>query len=194
MTAILVCPLSQVTALVAARKPERIISMLDPEFAFPDAGPCYAERHLKLRFHDRHSAADGHVIPSSAHVAELLAFSADWRQDAPLLIHCRAGMGRSPAAAFIVACARNPGASEREIAVALRQVSPSVRPNEKLVALADEALGRRGRMLAAIASTGRGLPWPDVDENAPFEIASTYPPADVRCSTPPAERSPPNGK
>src|SRR4051812_25919404 len=157
MTTILVCPLSQVTALVAARKPERIISMLDPEFAFPDAGPRYAERHLKLRFHDRHSAAEGHVIPSSVHVAELLAFAADWRQDAPLLIHCRAGMGRSPAAAFIVACARNPGASEHEIAVALRQVSPSVRPNERLVALADDALGRDGRMLAAIASTGRGL-------------------------------------
>ena len=42
-------------------------------------------------------------------------------------------------------------------------------PNARLVAVADDLLGRGGRMSAAIARIGRGaeVTW----ENAPFELA-----------------------
>lgn len=172
MTAILVCPLSRVSGLVVSRQPERIISLLDPDSAFPVVGPRYADKHLRLQFHDVHATAIGHVVPSREHVEELLAFAADWNRDGPLLIHCRAGIARSTAAAFIVACLRDPDSTEHVIAMRLRRASPLARPNETLIALADEVMNRGGRMIEAIASTGRGLPWIAVDENEPFEIPS----------------------
>ena len=38
---ILVCPLSGVLELVRARRPNRVVSLLDPEFEFPDLGAEY---------------------------------------------------------------------------------------------------------------------------------------------------------
>jgi predicted protein tyrosine phosphatase len=64
----------------------------------------------------------------------------------------------------------NPHVNEHELAVELRRAAPLARPNEALVALADAALGRQGRMSAGIATTGRDLPWPDVDEGVPFGL------------------------
>ena len=87
-----------------------------------------------------------------------------------LLIHCRAGIGRSTAAAFIVACHQYPAVSELEIAKTLRQVAPLARPNETLVKVADDVMVRGGRMSDAIAETGRELPWIDVAEGDVFEL------------------------
>ena len=82
---------------------------------------------------------------------ELLEFVGGWDRAAPLLIHCFAGVSRSTAAAFISACALAPQRDEGEIALALRAASPTATPNARLVALADAALGRAGRMTRAIA-------------------------------------------
>ena len=173
---ILVSPLSQVPHLVASRAPERIVSVLDPDAVFPDFGPAYSGRHLRLRLHDVHAASDGQVVAAAEHIDDLLAFFAQWQRGAPLLIHCRAGMGRSPAAAFIAACFYNPGVDELEVARILRRISPISRPNESLIALADGALGRGGRMTRAIIETGRGLAWPEVDEGLPFELPAIIKP------------------
>lgn len=88
-----------------------------------------------------------------------------------LLVHCRAGIGRSTAAAFIAGCAAHPATDEHEIAVALRQASPRARPYKVLVRLADQEMGREGRMHQAIASTGRGLPPIEVAESGPFQFS-----------------------
>jgi predicted protein tyrosine phosphatase len=167
---ILVSPLSQAPLLVTTRAPERIVSLLDPGVTFPEFGSAYANRHLRLRLHDVHTAAGDQVAATAGHIDDLLAFLAKWQRAAPLLIHCRAGMGRSPAAAFIAACFYNPGSDESEIATVFRRISPISRPNESLIALADSALQRGGRMTAAIVETGRGLAWPEVDEGCPFEL------------------------
>ena len=127
---ILVCPLSKVMSLIATRAPERIVSILDPDFTFPEAGPAYCGRHLRLRLHDIHLPNDGQVMPAAQHVDELLDFLALWKRTSPLLIHCRAGIGRSTATAFIAACLYNPDTDEREIAHGLRRASPLARPNE----------------------------------------------------------------
>lgn len=171
---ILVCPLSKVTDTIAARAPERIVSLLDPDFAFPETGPAYFGRHLRLRLHDVHMPTEGHVMPTAKHVDELLAFLALWSRTAPILIHCRSGIGRSTATAFIAACLYNPNADERQIVGALRRASPLARPNEALIKLADMAMSRNGRMSKAIAETGRGLPSIQVDEGVPFEMPSTF--------------------
>ncbi len=167
-------PLSHVPAVLQRRRPERVISVLDPGSAFPELGPSYTDRHLRLAFHDVHTAAPGVTLPSATHIAQLLAFLDAWDASESLLVHCRAGIGRSTATAFVAACHRNPRTSELTIAVELRRVAPLARPNETLIRLADEAMKRHGRMAAAIADTGRGLEWIDVAEGVPFELSSTF--------------------
>ena len=168
---VLVCPLSRVAELVRSRRPNRVVSLLDPDFAFPELGPQYRDRHLRLSFHDAHDSSSGEVRPSAEHIERFLSFLAGWEPGTSLLIHCRAGIGRSTAAAYIATCWRHPGASERRIAELLREVAPLARPNETLIRLADTALNRGGRMSAAISETGRGLPWIEVDEGIPFELS-----------------------
>jgi predicted protein tyrosine phosphatase len=157
--------------MVAAHHPDRVVSLLDPGLSFPNLGPAYAHRHLRLSLHDVHDTALDQVAPGAAHVDQLLSFLRRWRRSAPLLIHCRAGIGRSTAVAFIAVCLHHPDRDEREIAINLRTISPLARPNETLVKLADCAMSRDGRMAKAIEETGRGLAWHHVTENHPFELA-----------------------
>ena len=96
------------------------------------------------------------MLPCQTHVADLIRFARDWDRQAPLLIHCWAGISRSTAAAFISLCALNPEGAEQELAWALRRASPTAYPNRLLVALADEALARKGHMVTAIEEIGRG--------------------------------------
>lgn len=168
---ILVCPLSKVAEMVGLNRPERVISLLDPEWPSPKLGPEYADRHLRLSFHDVHVPGEEHVMPSGEHVRTLLQFLEPWECRETLLIHCRAGIGRSTAAAFIAACAADPVTEEHDIALALRQASPLARPNEMLVRLADREMGREGRMYRAIVSTGESLSPPDAQENEPFQLS-----------------------
>ena len=175
---ILVCPLSKVRGVIDARAPERIVSLADPGREFPNAGPDYVGRHLCLSFHD--TINEG-VAPTAEQAQTLIAFLRAWTRSAPLLVHCRAGIGRSTATAFIAACLHNPHASEHAIALALRRASSLARPNPKLVALADAALGRQGRMIFAIEETGRSLTWDEValaihtmGEGIAFEMPSTF--------------------
>ncbi len=85
-----------------------------------------------------------------------------------MVIHCWAGISRSTAAAFISVCALRPERNEATVAKALREASPSATPNARLVAVADAMLGRKGRMIEAIAAIGRGA---DAYEGTPFRLA-----------------------
>ena len=109
----------------------------------------------------------GQVLPDAAHLDQLLGFVHAWDRTAPMLIHCFAGVSRSTAAAYIAACALKPKRDEFAIARALRAASPTASPNTRLVALADDKLGRRGRMSEAIAEIGRGR---ECFEGEPFTL------------------------
>ena len=53
--------------------------------------------------------------------------------------------------------------------------TPLTLPSPGIIALADAALGRNGRMNAAIEAIGRGFPrWPDLKEAEPFTLASQF--------------------
>lgn len=174
---IIVSPLSRVPEVIAARKPARVISLLDPEMAFPDTGPAYVDRHLRVEVHDIVEHQEGWICPAEGHIDTLLKFIGDWDEKAPILIHCYAGISRSTATAFITACMHNPDVDETIIARELRDASPTATPNRRIVQLADLALGRKGRMLYAVESIGRGASWLDVGEAEPFAMRSFFGPA-----------------
>lgn len=125
------------------------------------------DRHLFIGVSDIVEPMDGHIHPAEEHVQRLLEFARDWDRQEPVIVHCYAGVSRSTAAAFIIACAVAPERSEVEIARKIRESSPTATPNRRLVAVADAMLGREGRMVAAIEGIGRGE---DCYEGVPFAL------------------------
>lgn len=150
-----VCPLSRLAETLASSGARNVVTLLaaDRRGDMPNLDGL---RHLALDLSDIATPLDGFTLPSEAHVTALIAFARDWDRRRPLLIHCYAGVSRATAAAYTVACALEPAASEREMAERLRAASPRATPNARLVALADRALGRSGRMVEAIRTIGRG--------------------------------------
>lgn len=170
---IIVCPLSRAPEIAQQRLPSRAVSLLDPDSSFPALG--LGERHLQLDVHDIEAEVDGLDACCDTRMARILDFVGGWDRDAPILIHCWAGISRSTATAYITACVHNPDADEHAIAQALRDASPTATPNRRFIALADDALGRNGRMNAAIEAIGRGFPrWPDIKEAEPFTLPSEF--------------------
>ena len=129
-----------------------------------------ADRHLFIGMSDITEPLDGHILPAEKHVAQLIAFARAWDRNEPLVIHCHAGVSRSTAAAFIIACALAPSRRERDIADAIRRASHTATPNRRMVAIADAMLERGGRMVAAIERIGRGS---DCYEGVPFVLELT---------------------
>ncbi|MGV1014506.1 MAG: tyrosine phosphatase family protein [Methyloceanibacter sp.] len=153
---IYVAPLSLVEVTVADAQVSHLVTLINGETPIntpPGVGP---DRHLRLSMNDICEPQAGLVLPCETHVADLVRFTLDWDRRAPLLIHCWAGISRSTAAAFISLCALNPDADEHELARTLRRASPTAFPNRRLVALADQALSRQGRMMTAVEHIGRG--------------------------------------
>ena len=151
-----VCSLALISKTVAKTGARSLVTLLSPGTEVERPAGIRPERHLYLALSDIVEPMPGQVLPDAAHLEGLLGFVRAWDRAEPMVIHCFAGVSRSTAAAYIAACALRPDRDEFAIAKALRAASPTASPNGHLVALADEALGRRGRMNEAIAAIGRG--------------------------------------
>ncbi len=152
-----VCPLAHVASTVDKTGARSLVTLLRADGTMVERPVTIApERHLTLAISDIVAPAPGQTLADVTHIDELLGFVREWDRAEPMLIHCYAGVSRSTAAAFIAACALNPRRDEFDIARALRAASPTATPNARLVALADAALERGGRMTDAIAEIGRG--------------------------------------
>lgn len=162
---IIVGPLSKVQSLIDTHGVGRVVTLLAPDTGDQPPEGIAPERHLRLYFHDIVQAMDGHVPPRAADAEKMIRFFEDWDKKDPMLIHCWAGISRSTAAAYTALCLFRPQADEMELAQELRTASPSATPNRLIVSLADEVLGRNGRMVTAIESIGRGA---DAFEGTPF--------------------------
>jgi predicted protein tyrosine phosphatase len=165
---ITVCSLRHAPEQVLAIGAAKAVSILSPDTAFPEFTSLHADDHLRLSFNDIAAATPGLAAPGAQDMQKLLGFFRSWDRQRPLLIHCWAGISRSTAAAYIATCLLDPQGDETELAENLRRASPSASPNPMLIALADAALGREGRMRRAIADIGRGA---DAFEGAPFQLA-----------------------
>jgi len=102
----------------------------------------FARRLCVLEFDDVEFPRDRHQMPESHHVQSALNFAAD--KDG-LIVTCTAGMSRSAALAYVVAC------SKMDPVEAVKVLDPNRHtPNEKVVFLGYDILGHPN-MLEAYA-------------------------------------------
>ena len=162
-----VCSLALIGDTVARTGAGSLVTLLSPGTAVTRPATILPARHLYLAISDIVAPIPGQVLPERQHLDDLIRFVEGWDRAEPMVIHCFAGVSRSTAAAFIAACALNPRRDEFEVARAIRAASPTATPNARLVALADQALERGGRMTAAIVEIGRGE---ECFEGTPFTL------------------------
>jgi predicted protein tyrosine phosphatase len=162
-----VCSLALLPDVVKATGATHVITVMADVQKVQRPPSIQAENHLVISMDDINAPAEGFVAPQRTHVEQVLDFGRRWSRAAPLVIHCYAGISRSTASAFAIACALNPAREEIAIARQIRKDSPSAQPNRLIVGHADELLGRGGRMLDALADIGPG----DMSiEGRPFRI------------------------
>ena len=140
--------------VVRARRPSHLLTLIDPSTAVERPDLVDPSRHLRLDVFDIVDPQDGYPAPDEAAVNKVLDFARTWDASAPMVVHCFAGISRSGASAYAIACERNPGVDEYDIARAMRRAASHAYPNRKIVALADDILGRGGRMVDAVEAIG----------------------------------------
>lgn len=168
---IYVSSLSGLPGLAATLEHFDLLTLLSPTATAHDWSGLARERHVQLSFHDIVELTPDLIAPDADVMRAVLDFGRGAVEDRALLIHCWAGISRSSAAAYAIACDRNPG-YEAEIADELRRRSPYVTPNKLMVKLADDMLGREGRMSEAIARIGRGA---ETAEGKPYQLPLHWP-------------------
>jgi predicted protein tyrosine phosphatase len=152
-----VCSLARLHDTVRDTGARHVVTLIKDVSLVHRPATIPAENHLLLDMDDITDHIEGYVAPAEEHVGDLLRFVRAWDRAAPLVVHCYAGISRSTAGAFVTACALNPNRSEAKIAQAIRAASPTATPNLRIVRLADQMLGRRGRMVGAIEAIGPGM-------------------------------------
>jgi predicted protein tyrosine phosphatase len=156
MPFVYVCPLSRIAATVESSGASHLVSLINDGALVVRPQSIPEANHLFLGINDITEPQDGMVLPGEEHVRQLIAFAESWERRQPMVVHCYAGISRSTAAAFITVCVTQPRRGEAEIAQRLRRASRFATPNALLVAIADDILGRNGRMVDAITAIGRG--------------------------------------
>ena len=151
-----ICSLATVHDTLAASKAAHLITVINGQTMLDTPAGIEARRHLKIAVNDISVPQEGLVHPAPEHIEQILRFARDWDHDGDLVVHCWAGISRSSAAAFISACELNEPGKETRIAEAIRAASRTATPNKLMVALADDVMRRRGRMVDAIKSIGTG--------------------------------------
>jgi predicted protein tyrosine phosphatase len=162
--------LSALRSVTARLESYDLLTLLSPDHPENDWSGLACQRHVRLAFHDIVEIRPGLTAPDRPMMQTILDFGRESGRR-PMLIHCWAGISRSSAAAFAIACDHNPG-FEHNIAMELRRRAPSATPNRLMVALADDLLQRQGRMTNAIEAIGRGA---EAAEAEPYQLPLRYP-------------------
>jgi predicted protein tyrosine phosphatase len=151
---IYVCNLQRLASHIQAVNPSHLVSLVSEEEQPATPVGMLVDRHLRVVIHDISEPLVGHILADERHVAELIAFVRAWpHEEAPMLIHCMAGISRSMAAALI-ALVTKAGGREKEAAEQIRRAAPHAYPNRRMVALADGLLRCEGRLVDAREAMG----------------------------------------
>ena len=162
-----VCSLAALPDTVKATGASHILTVMANVEQVQRPASVLEANHLRVSMDDITEHMDGFLAPSDLHIEKVLGFVRRWDRQAPMVVHCYAGISRSTASAFAAACMLNPHRDEVSIARQIRAASPIAQPNRLIVSLADKALGRDGRMLRALDEMGPGSM---TVEGRPFRI------------------------
>ena len=162
-----VCSLARMPSTVTETGASHIVTLLRLTDRAKRPAHIAPENHLILGLDDIAEAVEGQTLPADEHVERLIDFATRWDRQAPMVVHCFAGISRSTAAAFTIACLHNPDRDEATIVRAIRDASPTAMPNKRIVAIADRLLNRDGRMVRAVDDLGRGV---EAMEGHPFRL------------------------
>ncbi|MDO9297323.1 tyrosine phosphatase family protein [Bradyrhizobium sp.] len=162
-----VCSLAALADTVKATGASHVLTVMANVAQVQRPESVLEANHLRVQMDDITEQMDGFLAPSDTHVEQVLNFVRGWDRNAPLVVHCYAGISRSTASAFAAACMLNPHRDEISIARQIRAASPIASPNRLIVSLADRALGREGRMLRALDEMGPGSM---LVEGRPFRV------------------------
>lgn len=144
---------------------DAVISILGQadKLPFPDVG---GRPVLRLALDDTTVPSKTMIPPNRQHIADLIEFARSWNGVGTLLVHCRAGSSRSPAAAMIAAAALGrPNGSD--LVLRVRTARAYFKPNETMLKFADDLLGAS----LGLVDLSRSVPVPTrVDKWAPARI------------------------
>ena len=135
-----------------------VLSILGPTSPdSPEFAAFTPHRRLILRFHDVIERRPDQIAPTREDVERLLIFGREVSETsgAHLLVHCRAGVSRSTAAAALILVQANPewpASTSLDTVAALR---PRAWPNLLILELGDALLGRNGEIVAAAGAIYR---------------------------------------
>ena len=162
-----VCSLAALPDTVKATGASHVLTVMANVAQVQRPESVLEANHLRVQMDDITEHMDGFLAPTDSHIEQVLNFVRGWDRNAPLVVHCYAGISRSTASAFAAACMLNPHRDEISIARQIRAASPIASPNRLIVSLADRALGRDGRMLRALDEMGPGSM---LVEGRPFRV------------------------
>jgi predicted protein tyrosine phosphatase len=146
MSTLHICPLEDVDQVIARHRPSHVVSLVHLRDGRALPAGLQGTQALHLQIDDIETPQAGCIYPDAAHMRTLLDFMQRWPGDADILIHCWQGISRSVAAGLILLAMRSPGQEQAE-AARLHAAMPFARPNKRLLALADQALDRQGRLV-----------------------------------------------
>jgi predicted protein tyrosine phosphatase len=141
----------------SSRGVTHVLSILDPGWPEPDVFGRYDAHHRStVRFHDAIAPEPNIVLPRREDVETILSFgrtieAQSGSAERHLLVHCHMGISRSTAAMTMLLAQAHPERDEAEIADHIREIRPIAWPNLRMVAFADDLMGRNGRLVAAAA-------------------------------------------
>ena len=111
-----VCSLAALPETVRATRASHVLTVMANVEQVERPASVLPANHLRVAMDDITEHIDGFTAPCEAHVEKVLAFVRGWDRNAPMVVHCYAGISRSTASAFAAACALNPHRDEIEIA------------------------------------------------------------------------------
>jgi predicted protein tyrosine phosphatase len=118
--------------------------------------------HLILRFVDLDAPLPApycHLgrnrLASVDDISSALDFARDKEK---LLIHCEAGIGRSPALCYVILCDRYGPGGEEQALYDLLAMQRNASPNLHVIALGDKILARHGKMVEVVEEWYKSTP------------------------------------
>ena len=159
MTALRICPLQALAHDISAFRPNYVISISDDDETRRTAAHILAMAgvaHYDLQFHDIDRVLPGFTGASVPMMRNLLAALDRDLPEAPvrLLVHCHAGLSRSPAVAMIALAhfrARQGAFDDRaalEVVSTVYEACPQAIPNKRVMRIGQKLFGAEGALMA----------------------------------------------